>query len=432
MGSGSTPDRFQGPDGPEGKTREPVVPEPTGGDPLPEAKVVSGSTGASADPKAPAPAPAKPARDPAAEAAALAALEAELSGEPPPAKPAAAKVPDDLAAAKAEPAAKPAHAPADAKPAPKAEAKPPNADAKPAPKAEAKPAPKADAKPAPAPEPEDDPDDPNKLPTAPPWWKTLRADPPPLTRAALGAGVIGLLLLLWFVLTYGSDPTSRIVSPSKLPSPGEVFGSFGKLLDRDFTDSLIDTLIRVFKGIGLAALVGITAGVWAGSNRGVGSALEPLVIFLRSVPMGALIPLTLLLFGDGEKQKWMFIFLAVVPFVFSDTVKAVSIVPERYVETAQTLGASRLQIIRKVLIPLSLPDIITSLRFQFGLALGYITLAEQINPKLGLGMLIESAQRQGPYENVHALLFVIAFVAFMIDLVLRTLQRGTFAWRKDL
>jgi ABC-type nitrate/sulfonate/bicarbonate transport system permease component len=372
-------------------------------------------------PKAEA-APAKPARDPAAEAAALAALEAELSGEPPP-KPEPAPSP---APGFKEPEAKKAPVPDEL---PKAKPVDKTPDPKAAPKAEAK---KPEAKkPAPEPEPEDE-DDPNKLPTAPPWWKTLRADPPPLVRAGLGAGLIALMLLLWFVLTFGDDPTSRIVSPSKLPSPGEVFGALGKLLDRDFTESLIDTLIRVFKGIGLAALIGISAGVWAGSNRGVGSALEPLVIFLRSVPMGALIPLTLLLFGDGEKQKWMFIFLAVVPFVFSDTVKAISIVPERYVETAQTLGASRLQIIRKVLIPLALPDIITSLRFLLGLALGYIMLVEIVNTPHGLGTMLNTSQRLGLYEQIYLLLFVITFVAFALDFLLRGLQREAFRWRKDL
>ena len=88
----------------------------------------------------------------------------------------------------------------------------------------------------------------------------------------------------------------------------------------------------------------------------------------------------------------MFIFLAIVPFVFSDTMKAVSLVPERYVETAQTLGASQLaDHLRKVLVPLALPDIITSIRFQFGLALGYIMLAEAIDAPAGLG---HAAQRQ--------------------------------------
>lgn len=343
-------------------------------------------------------------RPPTAEekAAALAALEA-LGDDDAVTKPAPAKV-----------------APADAKPAPVA-AKPAAAAAKPLPKVEDKAPPKKA-------EPEEDP---NKIPEAPPWWRTLRADPPPLTRTALGVGLIVFLLLLWWVLTLG-DPVNRIVSPSKLPSPMEVFGSFGRLLDRNLFDSIIDTLQRVVIGVGLAALVGVSMGVIAGAHRGIGATVMPLVIFLRSVPMGALTPLTLMLFGDGEKQKSLFLFLAIVPFVFSDALKAISIVPERYVETAQTLGASRIQIMRKVLVPLALPDIITSLRFQFGLGLGYITLAEQIDTERGLGALITGSEKRGLFEHIYLLLFVIAFLAFTIDLILRTVQRGSFPWRKDL
>jgi NitT/TauT family transport system permease protein len=269
------------------------------------------------------------------------------------------------------------------------------------------------------------------LPSPPAWWRTLRADPPALVRLALGAGMIALLFGIWWFLTRG-DAVDRIISPSKLPSPGEVFGSFGKLMQRDLMDSIIDTLFRVFKGVLLAAVIGVVIGVIAASHRGVNAAIAPFVIFLRSVPMGALIPLTLLLFSTGEKQRVMFIFLAIVPFVFSDTVKAVSIVPDRYIETAQTLGASNFQIIRKVLVPLALPDIITSLRFQMGLALGYIMLVEVIDTDHGLGKMISSSERQGPYEHVYLLLFVIAFIAFMLDLVFRTIQRGSFPWRRDL
>ena len=342
--------------------------------------------------------------------AALAALEAEERGEKPPAPAPAAKAAEPVVEHE-----KPAEAPKEPAKAAAAKAEP------------AKPA----AKPAPPPKKEEPEEDPNKIPSAPPWWKTLRADPPATIRLVLGIALIALLMGLWWVVTYG-DPVNRIISPSKLPSPGEIFGSFGLLMKRDIGDSIADTLQRVTIGVSLAALIGVGMGVLAGANRGVGSAISPLVIFLRSVPMGALIPLTLLLFGDEEKQKTMFIFLAIVPFVFSDTVKAISIVPERYVETAQTLGASRFQIIRKVLVPLALPDIITSLRFQFGLALGYIMLVEEINTEHGLGKLIMGSQRQGPYEHVYLLLFVIALIAFSIDLLLRTVQRGVFPWRKDL
>jgi ABC-type nitrate/sulfonate/bicarbonate transport system permease component len=268
------------------------------------------------------------------------------------------------------------------------------------------------------------------VPRPPSWWRTLRADPPFQLRVAIGFGLIAVIVILWWIVTRG-DAISAIVSPSRLPSPGAVFRSLGSLGD-GLTDGIIATLARVFGGVLLAAIVGVGLGVVAGTNRAIGAAVAPLVIFLRSIPMGALLPLMLMLFATGEKQKVMFIFFAIVPFVFSDTVKAVSIVPERYVETAQTLGAKNLQILFKVLVPLALPDIITSLRFQFGLALGYVMLAEAIATTNGLGVMLNNNERMGNIEQNYALLFIIAMLAFLIDFVLRFFQRGVFQWRRDL
>jgi ABC-type nitrate/sulfonate/bicarbonate transport system permease component len=268
------------------------------------------------------------------------------------------------------------------------------------------------------------------VPSPPPWWRTLRADPPVPIRIAIGAGLIALIVFVWWFVTRG-DAISAIVSPSKLPSPGAVLRSFGAL-GAGLGDGIIATLERVIGGVLIAAVIGVVLGVFAGTNRAVGSAVAPLVIFLRSIPMGALLPLMLMLFATGEKQKVMFIFFALVPFVFSDTVKAISIVPERYVETAQTLGASNRQILFKVLVPLALPDIITSLRFQFGLALGYVMLAEAIATTSGLGVMLNNNERLGNIEQNYALLFIIALLAFMIDFLIRFFQRGVFQWRRDL
>jgi ABC-type nitrate/sulfonate/bicarbonate transport system permease component len=281
--------------------------------------------------------------------------------------------------------------------------------------------------PAPAPAPAQPASD---VPAPPPWWRTLRADPPYPIRIALGAGLIALIFLVWWFVTRGG-PTVAIISPSKLPSPGSVARSVPTLKGSLF-DGIIATLERVLLGVVLAAIVGVVLGVIAGSSRAVSAAVAPVVIFLRSIPMGALLPLMLMLFGAGESQKVMFIFFAIVPFVFSDSVKAISIVPERYVETAQTLGASNRQILLKVLVPLALPDIITSLRFQFGLALGYVMLAEAINAPSGLGHMLNTNENRGLIEQNYALLFIIAVLAFMIDFLVRFFQRGIFQWRRDL
>jgi taurine transport system permease protein len=268
------------------------------------------------------------------------------------------------------------------------------------------------------------------VPEPPPWWHTLRADPPFGVRIALGAGLVGLIVLLWWFVTHG-EPVERIISPSKLPSPYAVLKSFGSLREHLF-DGLVATLERVLLGVLLAAVAGVVLGVLAGANRAIGAAVAPVVIFLRSIPMGALLPLMVMAFSTGETAKVMFIFFAIAPFVFSDTVKAISIVPERYVETAQTLGASNRQILRKVLVPLALPDVITSLRFQFGLALGYIMLAEAINAPDGLGKMLNVNETRGNTEQNYALLFIIALLAFAIDLSIRFFQRGIFQWRRDL
>jgi ABC-type nitrate/sulfonate/bicarbonate transport system permease component len=270
------------------------------------------------------------------------------------------------------------------------------------------------------------------LPMPPPWYATLREEPPSWMGKALGASFLLLILVVWYLFTMGETPADRAISPSKLPSPGEVFGSFDELIERHLGDSIIATLMRVLIGFFWATVVGVGGGVLAASFRGANAFVNPLILFGRSLPLAALIPLTILWFGIEERQKQMFIFIAAVPFVFSDTVKAISLVPQRYVETAQTLGASRFQIIRKVLLPLALPDIVTGLRFLFGLALGYIMLAEVINANEGLGFLINTGERLGLTEQNYLLLIVIGILAYVVDWLIRFLQRQAFPYRKDL
>jgi ABC-type nitrate/sulfonate/bicarbonate transport system permease component len=259
---------------------------------------------------------------------------------------------------------------------------------------------------------------------------TLRLSPPPLTRRLVGAGAIGLVVLIWWLATSGLGSEDRLVSPIILPSPAEVLKSFPTLLyERALLQSIAATLKRVLIGFGLAALVGVPLGIIAGAWRVMEAAAAPLALFGRNLPVAALIPLTILWFGIDETQKVMFIFIACVPFVFSDAVAAVANVPDRYVETAQTLGASPSQIVRKVLVALALPDIYNSLRHLFGLAFGYIMLAELINAQYGLGYLLMTSQRRGLSEHIILILIIIGLLAYGIDRLLFWFQRGLFPHR---
>ncbi len=250
-------------------------------------------------------------------------------------------------------------------------------------------------------------------------------------KVLLGFACIGAILAIWTVVTRG-EAEFRIVSPAQLPSPGETFSQLDDLYKRDLIASIAASLKRVFAGFGLAILFGVPLGMIAGTWRAVHSFFAPVIIFGRNVPIAALIPLTLVWFKMGETQKVMFIFIACFPFVFSDAVSSVSAVHQRYVETAQTLGASSWQIFRKVLVPLSLPNIYVSLRHLFGLAFGYIMLAEVIDADHGLGHLIQMSMHRSLWSHIYLILFVIALLAFTIDKTLAFFQRGLFPYRKDL
>jgi ABC-type nitrate/sulfonate/bicarbonate transport system permease component len=229
----------------------------------------------------------------------------------------------------------------------------------------------------------------------------------------------------------GEPPESRVISPVLLPSPLEVLRGLPSLFtERALLASIAATLKRVISGFGLAVLVGVPFGIVAGAYRRFDAATTPLALFARNVPVAVLIPLTILWFGIDELQKTMFIFIATMPFVFYDAARAVGGVHQRYVETAETLGASPWQVLSKVLVPLAMPGIYSSLRSLFGLAFGYIMLAELVNAEHGLGYLLMTSQRRGLNEHIFAILLLIGLLAYGIDRVLLFFERGLFPHRE--
>ena len=333
------------------------------------------------------------------------------------------------------------------------------------------------------------------------WWRrasTLREAPSRLEGIAFSIAGVALAGLVWWFLTRGTG-AERIVDPYTLPSPAETFASFPSLwFERGLSISAVVSFGRVLGGFLVATAIGLPFGLLAGSYLRLGAMLKPFGIFGRNVPIAALIPLTLIWFGLGEVQKVMFIFLASVAFVLFSATSAARAVPDRFLETAYTLGARRNvpkgwrlalliglgygavaafgwhflqhagndnggatwgealqgagfwlrgvigtllgttlwfpiladQALRKVVLPMSMPEVINGLRSLFGLAFGYIMLAEVINAKRGLGALIIISQRQGPREHIYLCLFLIALMAWGIDRLILLGQRHAFPYLK--
>lgn len=272
------------------------------------------------------------------------------------------------------------------------------------------------------------------VPAAPPQRVTrpLRVEISALQAVLWGVACVCVCLGLWSFLTYG-PAEERILSRSQLPSPQETFESFPSLwFERALTRNLFVSLRRVGLGFALAIAAGVPLGVLCGCFSRLQAFFAPLALFGRNAPIAALIPLTFALFGIGELQKVMFIFVACVAFVWSDTAAAIADVSGQYIDTAYTLGASRRQTILRVLVPLALPNICNSLRLLFGLAFGYIMLAEVVkfgSEAGGLGDLIITSQRRGPREHVYLVLLVIPLVALALDRCFFWLQRELFPYR---
>lgn len=263
---------------------------------------------------------------------------------------------------------------------------------------------------------------------------TLRKPIPQWLSILLGISCIAVVFGVWWVLTRG-EPEERILSPTSLRSPAETFDPEqlrSLWFDSALTRNLLVSLKRVVLGFLLAAAVGIPLGVLCGCFPWINAFLAPINVFGRNIPIAALIPLTFALFGIGELQKVMFIFIAAVAFIMMDTASAIADVSSRYIDTAYTLGATRKQIILKVLVPLAMPRVFNSLRLLFGLAFGYIMLAELVTEGGGvggLGRIITMAQRRGHGETILLVLMVIPAVALAIDRVLYMIQKSLFPYQ---
>lgn len=264
-------------------------------------------------------------------------------------------------------------------------------------------------------------------------WFPIRGQVGTVASILLGIACIGVVFGLWWLVTAGDTAEERIVSPFALPSPVEAQESFQSLwFERALTRNIFVTLKRVAGGFLLATCVGVPLGVLAGCFPPVRAFLTPLILFGRNVPLAALIPLTLFLFGIGEMQKVLFIFLTCVAFIIADVTTSLQRISQDYLDTAYTLGSNRWQLITKVMVPLAMPSILDSLRLLFGLAFGYIMLAETIksaDDAGGIGYLIGVSQKRNSVElraHIFLIILIIPIVAFAIDRLLFLAQRGLF------
>ncbi|MCU0304222.1 MAG: ABC transporter permease subunit [Thermoanaerobaculales bacterium] len=244
----------------------------------------------------------------------------------------------------------------------------------------------------------------------------IRARIPGWQRWVLGVVPVLALVGIWWFLTGDGPAEERIISPAILPSPMEVLRSFPKLwFERALTRNTFVSFSRVVAGFAVGLAVAFPLGLLMGAFTRVKAAFTPLSVFGAYLPIPALVPVTLSLFGTGERQKVLFLALAFLIYLLPLIVAAVDGVDEVYLKTAYTLGATPSQAVTKVLLAVSWPSIYQAMRLGFGIGWSYIILAEMVDIGRGVGGIIIISQRQGPREHIYLVLVVIVAVAFVVD-----------------
>ncbi|HEY3056598.1 MAG TPA: ABC transporter permease [Thermoanaerobaculia bacterium] len=228
------------------------------------------------------------------------------------------------------------------------------------------------------------------------------------------------LLTIWYLAV-------RISGTNIFPSPAEVARAVVSLSEKSLLWSYIrDSLFRVAVGYFIAVIIGIPLGMLFGWYASVGRAMNPVVQMLRPISPLAWMPLAVIWFGVSNVAPMFLIFLASLFPIIVATMNGVRNVPPMFLQAGRNFGLSGPQLLRRVVFPAVLPQILASLRIAFGVAWVVLVASEMIAVDSGLGYLIIDARNAGKrYDLVVAGMLLIGVIGLALDSGFRQLGHHT-------
>jgi sulfonate transport system permease protein len=244
------------------------------------------------------------------------------------------------------------------------------------------------------------------------------------------SGLIGIVVLLG-VWILGS--ATGLIDPRNLSEPWTVVTTAETLIENGrLQDSLVTSGIRAALGLGIGVVVGTVLALVSGLSRVGESLIDGPVQVKRSIPTLALIPLLLLWFGIGEPFKIITIALAVFVPIYIHTHNGLRTIEGRYAELAETLGVSRWEFIRHVVLPGAMPGFLLGMRFAVTSSLLALVVVEVINATSGIGHMITLASNYGQTDIIVVGLVVYALIGVLADGAVRLIERKALSWRRTL
>jgi NitT/TauT family transport system permease protein len=222
---------------------------------------------------------------------------------------------------------------------------------------------------------------------------------------------------------------SGLVDPIFLPGPIEVLTRLVSwTMEDDLWGDTMISMYRVMAGFAISAVIALPLGLLIGAFKPVEALLEPLTDFIRYMPAVAFIPLVMLWLGIGESAKISIIFIGTFFQMVLMVAENVRLVPSAQIEAAQTMGATRGEIIQLVLFQSAKPAILDTLRLTMGWAWTYLVVAELVAANSGLGYSILKAQRFLKTDTIFGGIILIGLIGLMMDQAFRWLHRCSFPW----
>ena len=247
--------------------------------------------------------------------------------------------------------------------------------------------------------------------------------------AAISVVTVTLLFALWFLVTQ-----MGWIKPLFLPKPQAVFQQFVEYLtgaanDKPLWEHFIASLFRVFSAFALACVTAVPVGIAMGMSRIARGIFDPPIEFYRPLPPLAYLPLIIIWFGIDEFPKVFLIFLSCFAPLALAARSGMKSATQEQINAAYSMGASYHQVIRHVILPSALPEILVGMRIAIGFGWTTLVAAEMVAANVGLGQMVLNASNFLRTDIVIMGIIVIGVVAYLFDLLMRWVERRVVPWK---
>jgi len=223
----------------------------------------------------------------------------------------------------------------------------------------------------------------------------------------------------------------HLVSSDALPTLSSVVVSwFDMIKDGELVGNGLSSLYRGSAGLALAIVIGTLLGIFMAWWKPVNVLFAPIVEIFYPLPKSALIPVTVIWLGFGDGSKILLIFLGCMLPVTIGAFNGARGSDQTLLWSARCMGASRLRVLRDVVLPSAMPELLNGIRTALALSFILLVASELIVAQRGLGFLIGSLGANGSYDAMYAVVLTVAFLGFACDRIYLAVTRRTLAWRE--